>query len=500
MRWFAVFCCAIAGLLLPAAEEITDLQPGPHASLAGQILTIDLPDGAADAGQPPAFRINLKRYAGGFVIGSIKVKSALKGIGKDAGINVRVSYRAEDDSHDRLGGEFFKLNDLSEGILRFPVSLDPYVKWCRVSLEPRNVAGKIEFDLDSLEVNTLFPKNDSTYTCEYSDAVRNRPVRRGVMSPCSGADREENFAELKKWNVNLMRLQINIGGNPADYPKHIRSYIDRTIPRVLDLGQKYGIKIIVDLHMVPGGGQMRGGETIFDSEESAQFFFRIWEEIARKFKGHPALYGYDLFNEPYQNKPAKYSYWELQRIAAEKIRKIDPETPIYVESNHMCSMLSYCYMQPFKLKNIIYQVHFYEPFDYTHFIIRKQDLLSGRVRYRAFPGMYYGTLWDVDLVEFRKKLAMVRDFEKRHGARIFVGEFSTQTYAPGAAQYLDSCIRLFEEYGWDWTYHAFREGEMWDVEYSGSAVDDLKKDPDTLSKAVLLKAFSKNGKADSPKK
>ena len=113
MRWFAVFCCAIAGLLLPAAEEITDLQPGPHASLAGQILTIDLPDGAADAGQPPAFRINLKRYAGGFVIGSIKVKSALKGIGKDAGINVRVSYRAEDDSHDRLGGKFFKLNDLS---------------------------------------------------------------------------------------------------------------------------------------------------------------------------------------------------------------------------------------------------------------------------------------------------------------------------------------------------------------------------------------------------
>ena len=79
MRWFAVFCCAIAGLLLPAAEEITDLQPGPHASLAGQILTIDLPDGAADAGQPPAFRINLKRYAGGFVIGSIKVKTFCSG-------------------------------------------------------------------------------------------------------------------------------------------------------------------------------------------------------------------------------------------------------------------------------------------------------------------------------------------------------------------------------------------------------------------------------------
>ena len=472
----------------------------PAAKIEGKTLTIEVPSGREGLENYAEFTLDLGRYAGGFVIGSVKVKSTLKGIGKDAGINVRVAYRAEDDSHDRLGGKFFKLDELSDGILRFPVSLDPYAKRCRVSLEPKNVAGKIEFDLDTLEVNPLFPKDDSTYSCEYSDAVRNRPVRRGVMSPCSGVENEENFAELKKWNVNLMRLQINIGGDPADYPKHIRRYIDRIIPRVLDLGQKYGVKIIIDLHMVPGGGQMRGGETIFDSEESAQFFFRIWEEIAQKFKRHPALYGYDLFNEPSQTRPAKYSYWELQRIAAEKIRKIDPETPIYVESNHLCSPLSYCYLQPVKLKNIIYQVHFYEPFDYTHFMIRKQDLLSGRVQYRAFPGMYYGTLWGVDLVEFRKKLAMVRDFEKRHGAKIFVGEFSTQTYAPGAAQYLDSCIRLFEDYGWEWTYQAFREAKMWDVEYSGSAVDDLKADPATPSKEVLLKAFSKNGKADFSQK
>jgi len=499
MKFFAILFCAISGLLLPAAETITDLQPGPHAALAGQVLTLDLPDGATDARQSPAFRIDLGQYAGGFIIGSINVKSALKATGRDAGIRVKVAYRAADNSHDRLGGKFVGMKELSEGVLRFPVSLDPYAKWCRVSLEPKNVTGKIEFDLNSLKVNTLFPKNDSTYTCEYSDAVRNRPILRGVMSPGPNPGAEDNFRTLKSWNVKLMRFQINIGCKPADYPKYIRYYIDQLAPRILDLGQKYGIKIILDLHMVPGGGQMRGGTTIFDSEESAQYFFRIWEEIARKFKDHPALYGYDLFNEPSQTRPAKYDYWNLQRIAAEKIRKIDPETPIYVESNHLCSPLSYCYMRPIKLKNIIYQVHFYEPFDYTHFMIRKKDLLSGRVQYRAFPGIYYGTLWSGDLVEFRKKLAMVRDFEKRHKAKIYIGEFSTQTYAPGAAQYLDSCIRVFEGYGWEWTYHAFREAKMWDVEYSGNAVDDLKKDPATLSKAVLLRAFSRNGEADFSK-
>lgn len=493
MKCLGIFCCAIVGLMVSAAEEIADLRLGSHASLSGQVLSIAPPGGVDQPVQPSVFRINLSRHAGSFVMGAIKVKSSLKTEGADAGVMVRVSYRAEDDSHDRLGGKFFKPGELLGGAIEFPVSLDPHVQWGSVSLECRNVSGRIEFDLESLAVSPLFPKDDSSYRCEYSAAVLARPLRRGVMSPVAGADREENFAELKKWNVDLMRLQINIGGNPADYPKHLASYLDVVVPRVLDLGAKYGIMVIIDLHMVPGGGQMRGGETIFDSEKSAQHFFRIWEDIASRFKDHPALYGYDLFNEPSQSRPAKYSYWDLQRIAAERIRKIDPETPIYVESNHLCSPLAYCYLQPLKLKNIIYQVHFYEPFDYTHFMISRQKLLSGEVGYRSFPGVYYGTLWGPDLVEFRKKLAMVRDFEERHGAKIFVGEFSTQTYAPGAAQYLDSCIRLFEEYGWDWTYHAFREARIWDVEYSGSAADALEKDSGTLSKAVLLKAFARNG-------
>ncbi len=50
MKWFVILCGMMSGLLLLAAEEITDLQPGPHASLAGQILIIALPDGTTDAG------------------------------------------------------------------------------------------------------------------------------------------------------------------------------------------------------------------------------------------------------------------------------------------------------------------------------------------------------------------------------------------------------------------------------------------------------------------
>ena len=198
-------------------------------------------------------------------------------------------------------------------------------------------------------------------------------------------------------------------------------------------------------------------------------------------------------NEPRQYRQAKYNYWDLQYEAAKRIRAIDPETPIYVESNMMCSTFTFYYLAPMKLRNIIYQVHFYDPFDYTyHFIRKAADRKAGLVEERPFPGNYYGTYWGEDLVQIRKKLSYVRAFEQRFKAKIYVGEFSAAAYAPGAEKYLAACIKMFEEYGWDWTYHAFRESNFWNVELAGTADDDLVPASSTPRKEVLLNAFKKN--------
>ena len=70
----------------------------------------------------------------------------------------------------------------------------------------------------------------------------------------------------------------------------------------------------------------------------------------------------------------------------------------------------------------------------------------------------------MDKEKLRAWLQPVRDFQLRHGAKIYAGEFSACIYAPGAGQYLQDCISIFEEYGWDWTYHSFREALWWNVE------------------------------------
>ena len=94
----------------------------------------------------------------------------------------------------------------------------------------------------------------------------------------------------------------------------------------------------------------------------------------------------------------------------------------------------------------------------------------------------------------RAKLAPVAAFAKRHDAKILVGEFSAIAWAPGAERYLQDCIELFDEQGWDWCYHAFNEWRGWNVEYAGDSLETLRRVGDTPRKRVLLNGLKgRNG-------
>ena len=85
----------------------------------------------------------------------------------------------------------------------------------------------------------------------------------------------------------------------------------------------------------------------------------------------------------------------------------------------------------------------------------------------------------------------VREFQRKHCARIYVGEFSAACWAPNAGKYLADCIDMFEEYGWDWSYHAFREWQGWSVEHEGDSDKTLRPSPDNPRKQALLKGFGR---------
>ena len=52
-------------------------------------------------------------------------------------------------------------------------------------------------------------------------------------------------------------------------------------------------------------------------------------------------------------------------------------------------------------------------------------------------------------------------------------------------------IALFEEYGWDWTHHAYREWDGWSVEDDSDPQDHQPVKQTTDRKAVLLSGLER---------
>ena len=264
----------------------------------------------------------------------------------------------------------------------------------------------------------------------------------------------------------------------ADYRQWLDGKLDHLDRDILPWAEKYGVWIVVDLHAPPGGRNGSDKNMFYDMRWN-DAFVEVWRTIAWRFKGRRMIYGYDLVNEPKQSDRATCDYWNTQRRAAEAIREIDRDATIVMESNGYDSASGYTYLSPLAMDNVIYQVHMYEPFAFTHQGIHKG---FGPMTY---PDEAKG--WNRDYMV--KRLAPVLEFQKKHGARIYVGEFSAVAWADGAEKYIADLISIFNEYGWDWTYHAFRESPCWDVEKEGPSIPRMVPVPDTPRKRALLEGF-----------
>ena len=391
----------------------------------------------------------------------------------------------------------------------------------RMELGVQDATGTLWFKNLRFRIVDIYPdvvKLPEGFKCEYSDAMKNMPIMRGCMSPgLSKGAKAEDLHELASWGANVIRWQVNapkealrdIDKMKEVFEQHLKN-LDVHIPQL----RKDGLQVIFDFHAVPGGrikaspiagtAGTLAKETLNANGDNFLMFFDknyldafvdLWRMVARHYKDEPIVVGYDLYNEPVQTNQVKYDYLYCQYEAAKAIREIDSEKPIIIAANNWSSAAAFNYLKPLPLKNLIYQGHMYEPGSFTHQGVgweNMKKILDGKQKLMGYPGWFDNFYYDKK--ELRKILKPIRDFQLKYDARIYMGEFSAIRFAPGAAQYIQDLIEIFEEYGWDWSYHAFREWYNWSVEHDENPHNNEPAKQDTERKKILLKYFSKNVK------
>jgi hypothetical protein len=297
-----------------------------------------------------------------------------------------------------------------------------------------------------------------------------------------------------EWNANLIRWQLT-GWRPQGTDFDLDAY-DRWLEEQLALldaalpvCRQQGLYVVVDLHSKPGGGP-ESDESLFNSRECQERFVRNWRRIAERYRDSEVVWGYDLANEPQEQAvDVELMDWqELAEAAGKAVREVDAHHTIIVEPAEGGNPSGFVGLRPIDVPNVVYSVHMYLPHAFTH------QGVHGRDNTFVYPGEIGGSYWDKARLE--EALKPVIDFQNTFRVHIYVGEFSAIRWAPdnSAHRYLRDCIEIFEERGWDWSYHAFREWSGWSVEHSNEA-NDSQPTPEPNDRQNLLRSWlAKNQK------
>ena len=323
----------------------------------------------------------------------------------------------------------------------------------------------------------------------------------------SGSVSKKIVEASKTWHANIFRLmlmnQLRSQREHISLDEAFNRYLAE-LPEVLDTAKGLGVTVVINL---PGDAQRgsdahRTSKNMWDNEQDLAALIHGWQEIVKICAGRDQEIWYDIMNEPLDRAvlpsyPKQWPEWAQKMVDA--IRQIDPLHPIVIEPGPGALCWGFGGFPRLKGEHLIYSLHSYQPVSYTHqgaSNIANTDLAKAYLRtQREWPGQFDdsgGGYWDKD--RLNKELQPVFDFQKKNpDVRIYVGEFSVARWAPKAPQYLRDSIDIFEEHGWDWTYHAFRGSSVWDLDYTNDYGDAAKPAVGVTDRgAVILEYLKRN--------
>lgn len=218
-----------------------------------------------------------------------------------------------------------------------------------------------------------------------------------------------------------------------------------------------GLGFGVIICLMPPDREFFRGSALQDSVAS------IWQEQASRYRSQRTVLAFDLMNEPIDPDSSggeKWSNIALRWILA--IRQVDPARVIVFEPAPGAIPEAFRQLKPLEASNVVYSVHMYEPYEFTHQGLMGHDRMS----YPA-PASRIGP---VDRATLGSALRPVAAFAESYRVPILVGEFGAVGWAPehSTAAYLDDLLDLFERSGYSWIYHAWRNYQGWDAELPGS--------------------------------
>lgn len=268
---------------------------------------------------------------------------------------------------------------------------------------------------------------------------------------------EKDFSVISSWGLDHVRI-------PFDYniiEDTQGSFIEdgfRYLDLALEYSEKYGLNTVLDLHKTAGFSFDTYSENesgFFENTEYQERFYRLWEEIARRYGSLSSRVAFELLNEV--TDACFIDSWN--RIAHEcirRIRAIAPDILILVGSYHNNSADTVQFLDPPYDENVIYNMHCYEPLKFTHQGAYWTDKIDPDVRISFeesnITPEYFEELFSTAIAKAEK-----------HGSSLYCGEYGVidRAQPEDTLKWFRTINSVFEKHGIGraaWSYKAMDFG------------------------------------------
>lgn len=273
---------------------------------------------------------------------------------------------------------------------------------------------------------------------------------------------EADVQAMAALGANVLRIPFNYRHFEQDDAPF--AYLEsgfRRLDAALDWCARHGLYVILDFHAVQGwhnpdwhSDNAHIHILLYQHKHFQERYAALWKELARRYKNHPALAGYDLMNEPctrvhYEDYDSPNYDWDAlnaaHRRAARAIREEDSQHILFVEGdNFACD---------------------YDGLDVTfddNLVISTHNYMSPTGGGSPYPGEIDGLYWNRDIVAAEFGMHSGTRLAYRHRKPILVGEFGVW-YAgyPDALPYraaaLDDQLSVFDSAGVHWTVWTWKD-------------------------------------------
>ena len=275
---------------------------------------------------------------------------------------------------------------------------------------------------------------------------------------------QEDIAFIKGQGASVVRIPLNYRHFEADSEpfRYLPEGFAR-LDRAVDWCAQAGLYAILDMHAAPGwqnpdwhSDNANRHALLWEHPHFQERLMGLWATLAERYRGNPAIAGYDLLNEPVTASPrgvfSEADYrpdWpainQLYRRLVTTIRKRDPEAIIFLEGDFFSNQFAGL-EEPFA-ENLAYSSHNYSLSCFGP---------------GPYPGMIRGEWWDAARLQQAFDGSEGVLFTRKHQAPLWVGEFGAvyngpAEEVPDRLRALDDQLALFNRAGAHWTIWTYKD-------------------------------------------